>query len=242
MWLALDRYAATDVNFVRVVDPHNALRRAERAKPTTTRTSQGRGVRRISRQGPWLVLTWLNVLFAVGGDARALDLAEFIVYNVGSAGPTGDTVYASDKTTLFVNFFVAREEVIRVADTLVRVGQRTDYPRSGDLELRIEPHTRAIFTIAVRFPGWTRGQLPWGDRYRFESAGMPAPTLMVNGEAVRMTFDRGFAKVTREWRSGDTIYVFFPMREHRVVPRSPEQNTPCDVMQRGPIVWCRSRP
>jgi hypothetical protein len=36
----LDRYAATDVNFVRVVDPHNGLRRAERAKPTT-RTSQG---------------------------------------------------------------------------------------------------------------------------------------------------------------------------------------------------------
>jgi hypothetical protein len=31
----LDRYAATDVNFVRVVNPHNGLRRAERAKPTT---------------------------------------------------------------------------------------------------------------------------------------------------------------------------------------------------------------
>jgi hypothetical protein len=31
----LDRYAATDLNFVRVVDPHNGLRRAERAKPTT---------------------------------------------------------------------------------------------------------------------------------------------------------------------------------------------------------------
>jgi hypothetical protein len=36
----LDRYAATDVNFVRVMDPHNGLRRAERAK-ATTRTSQG---------------------------------------------------------------------------------------------------------------------------------------------------------------------------------------------------------
>jgi hypothetical protein len=31
----LDRYAATDVNFVRVVDSHNGLGRAERAKPTT---------------------------------------------------------------------------------------------------------------------------------------------------------------------------------------------------------------
>ncbi len=189
-----------------------------------------------------LVLMWLNVLFAVSGHSSPLDLAELIVYNAGgNAGVPGDMVYAADKTTLFVNFFVSRAEVIGMADTLVRVGQRTDYPRSGDIELRIEPDTRATFTIAVRFPGWTRGQLPWGDRYRFDNADMPAPTLMVNGEAVRMTFDRGFAKVTREWRSGDSIYVFFPMPEHRVLPRSPDQNAPCDVMQRGPIVWCPIR-
>jgi hypothetical protein len=156
-----------------------------------------------------LLLIWLDVLFAVSGTAWPLDLAELIVYNAGQAAPSGDLVYAGHQTTLFVKFFVAREQVIRVADTLVRVGQRTEYPRSGDIELRIEPDRPAMFTIAVRFPGWTRGQLPWGDRSRFENADMPAPTLMVNSEAVHMTFDRGFAKVTREWRSGDVIHIFF---------------------------------
>jgi hypothetical protein len=34
-FVTLDCYAATDVNFVRVADSHNGLRRAERAKPTT---------------------------------------------------------------------------------------------------------------------------------------------------------------------------------------------------------------
>jgi hypothetical protein len=34
--IVLRRYAATDVNFVRVVDSHNGLRRAARAKPTRT--------------------------------------------------------------------------------------------------------------------------------------------------------------------------------------------------------------
>jgi uncharacterized protein len=135
---------------------------------------------------------------------------------------------------------VGREEVIRVADTLVRVGQRTEYPRSGDIELRIEPVRPAIFTIAVRFPGWTRGQLPWGDRFRFENADMPAPTLMVNSEAVPMTFDRGFAKVTREWRSGDVIHVFFPMPEQRLLAQAGDRDASCRLFQRGPIVWCRS--
>jgi hypothetical protein len=52
---ALDRYAATDVNFARVVDPHNGLRRAERANPTT-RTSQGPPeLAGYQGQGPWLV-------------------------------------------------------------------------------------------------------------------------------------------------------------------------------------------
>jgi uncharacterized protein len=187
-----------------------------------------------------LALTWLNLLFALSGDAWPVDLAELIVHNAGHASPSGDLVYARNETTLFVNFFVTHERVIRVADTLVRVAQRTTYPRSGDIELRVEPDRPALFTIAVRFPGWTRGQLPWGDRYRFENADMPAPTLMVNGAAVRMTFDRGFAKVTREWREGDVISVFFPMREHRVLPRSPDQHAICDVMQRGPILWCRA--
>jgi hypothetical protein len=51
-----------------------------------------------------LLLTWLNVLFALTGSAWPLDLAELILYNAGQAAPSGHLVYAEHQTTLFVKF------------------------------------------------------------------------------------------------------------------------------------------
>jgi DUF1680 family protein len=184
----------------------------------------------------WLafVLAWLHGLFITTGDARPLDLAEVILYNSGHTSPPPHLTYAVTDTTLFVNFFGQSEQEIRVGSVRVRAVQRSAYPRSGDIELRIEPDQRAIFTVAVRFPSWTRGELAWSDRHRFEAPEGPPPTLIVNGQTVRMTFDRGFAKVTREWRSGDVVHVYFPMPEHRVLPDA----AGCPTMQRGPLIFC----
>jgi DUF1680 family protein len=133
-----------------------------------------------------------------------------------------------------VSFFTTSEQHLRVGGTAVRVSQRTDYPRNGDIELRIEPDARAIFTVAIRIPAWARGELAWSDRYRFEYPDVSAATVIVNGQAVRLAFDRGFAKVTREWRSGDVIHVYFPMPLHQVIPR----DSGCHAAQRGPVIWC----
>lgn len=182
-----------------------------------------------------LVLAWLNALFTTTGDARPLDLAEILIYNTGGTAPPPQFTYATTGTTLFVNFFGAQEQRVDVAKTRVRVSQRTNYPRNGEIELRIEPDESAIFTLAVRIPAWARGLLTWSDRYRFEQPDVSASTLVVNGQAVRIAFERGFAKVTREWRSGDVVHVYFPMPEHRVVP----SDTVCNAVQRGPLISCR---
>jgi DUF1680 family protein len=184
----------------------------------------------------WLafVLAWLNGLFTTTGDARPLDLAELLIYNSGTS-PPAHFIYATAGTTLFVNFFATGEQLLGVDNVAVRASQRTQFPRNGDIELRIEPDQRAIFTLAVRIPAWARGELVWSDRYRFELPDVPASTLIVNGQAVRMTFERGFAKVTREWRSGDVVHIYFPMPEHRVLPAQ----AGCPAMQRGPLIVCR---
>lgn len=186
----------------------------------------------------WLgfVLTWLNALFAATGDARPLDVAELIIYNTGSAPPP-QLAYATNETTLFVNFFGESEQRLRVGMVGVRATQRTKYPRSGEIELRIDPSERAVFTVAIRIPAWARGQVTWSDRYRFENPDVPASTVIVNGQTVRMTFDRGFARVLREWRAGDVLHIYFPMPEHQVVPAEPG----CAAMQRGPLISCRGR-
>ena len=181
------------------------------------------------------LLLWLNALFLATGDARPLDLAELLIYNSGNAAPPPQFVYAAHDQTLFVNFFATSEQYLRVGREAVRASQRTEFPRSSDIELRIEPDKPMIFTLAVRLPAWSLGQVTWSDRYRFEYPEVAASTLIVNGQAVRMTLDRGFAKVTREWRSGDVVHVYFPMPEHRLLPIDAR----CGAVQRGPIISCR---
>ena len=181
------------------------------------------------------VLLWLRAVFAATGDARPLDLAELLIYNSGHAGPPADLFYAAQEPTLFVAFFGTTEQALRLGNHTVRVTQRTEFPKNGDIELRIEPEQRAIFTVAVRIPAWARGEVSWSPHHRFEEPDVPASTLIVNGQAVRITFDRGFAKVTREWRTGDVVHVYLPMPEHRVLPA----DSRCSAVQRGPIISCR---
>ena len=185
----------------------------------------------------WLLfaLAWLNGLFAATGDARPLDLAELLIYNAGRTSAPPQYIYAATDTTLFVNFFAAGERQVRVGAVAVRAAQRTEFPHNGEIELRIEPDQRAIFTLAVRIPAWARGQLSWSDRYRFERPDVSASTLIVNGQALRMTFERGFAKVRREWRNGDVVHIYFPMPEHRLLPA----DAGCAAWQRGPLIFCR---
>src|SRR5262245_44747931 len=184
----------------------------------------------------WLafVLAWLNALSTATGDARPLDIAELLAYNTGHAAPPSHLIYASSESTLSLNFFVPSETSLLVGSTRVRVSQHTDYPAGGEIEVRIEPDARASFTVAIRIPSWARGELIWSDRYKFELPDVAASTVTVNGQAVRIEFDRGFAKATREWRSGDVIHVYFPMPLHHVIPR----DTSCNAVQRGPLIWC----
>lgn len=147
-------------------------------------------------------------------------------------------IYGQNDTTLFVGLFVASEARTRIGTVPVRLTQRTNYPWEGEIELRVEPDTRSTFTVAVRIPGWARGRPVAGDLYRVHQPDVPAPTLIVNGEAVRATFARGFAHVTREWRTGDVIHVYFPMPVHRVLAHpAVEENRGRAALQRGPLVY-----
>jgi uncharacterized protein len=147
-------------------------------------------------------------------------------------------VYARDDTTLYVALFVSSEARTRVNEIPVRLTQRTSYPWEGDIELRVEPEQATSFTLAVRLPGWSRGQAVASDLYRFHSPDGPSPTLLVNGETVPATLDRGFVRVTRKWGSGDVVHIHFPMRVQRVLAHpSVEENRGRAAIQRGPIVY-----
>jgi DUF1680 family protein len=137
-----------------------------------------------------------------------------------------------------VALFAASAATLPLKSGAVRLTQRTSYPWDGDIELRVEPATTSAFTLAVRMPGWSRGQPVASDLYRFERSDLPPPTLIVNGEAVRVTMERGFARVTRTWRSGDVVHVHLPMPVQRVIAHERvADNRGRVALQRGPLVY-----
>ena len=68
-----------------------------------------------------------------------------------------------------------------------------------------------------------------------------APKLAVNGErtAWRDVLTNGFARLTRDWRSGDVIELDLPMPVRRVIAHPKVEDCAGKVaLERGPIVYC----
>lgn len=77
----------------------------------------------------------------------------------------------------------------------VAFSEKTDYPFSETIEIVAEEAPASAFPLLVRIPGWCG-----------------APRLEVNGTAVAVASECGFACVERVWRKGDTLRLTFPMK------------------------------
>ena len=128
-------------------------------------------------------------------------------------------VYFHDAGGIYVNLYAASEVQWRGPDVAVKLSQRTAYPESDRIEIRVEPSTTAEFAVRLRIPGWLDGPAHIG----------------VNGKAVPVDARRGtFATVRRRWRSGDTIDVVLPF-SFRTVPID-DRNPDVFALMRGPVM------
>jgi DUF1680 family protein len=147
-------------------------------------------------------------------------------------------LYATSEATMYVALYGSSEARLTVGGVPIRLTQRTMYPWDGNIELRVEPDKTTTATLALRLPGWTRGQPVDSDLYRMVDTDLPSPTAVVNGQMVRVTRDRGFARITREWRSGDVVHVYLPMPVQRVVAHPAVADARDRIaLQRGPLVY-----
>jgi hypothetical protein len=77
----------------------------------------------------------------------------------------------------------------------VEIACTTDYPFNEIIEMSVMPAKKAAFPISFRIPGWCA-----------------KPELSVNGSAVKIEQNaKGFARVSRKWKPGDTVRLRFPM-------------------------------
>jgi len=153
-------------------------------------------------------------------------------------------VYAKAGDTIYVNLFVqGRADVKLAAGPAVHLAQETRYPWDGAVKVTVTPDApNRTFAIAVRIPGWARGEPVPGDLYRFEGTA-PPPTLAVNGAAVPLTIDKGYVRIARAWKPGDTIALDLPMPVRRIVANEQVKDDAGRVaLQRGPIVYAAEWP
>jgi DUF1680 family protein len=155
----------------------------------------------------------------------------------------GKYVYAFNDDELYVNLFVGSNAHVTMAGDRVRLEQQTRYPWDGEIRINVDPDRPRNFAVYVRIPGWTGEHVMAGDLYRFFGATPPGVAVKVNGRTMSLAIVNGYAKIQRDWKSGDSIDVSFPMPVRRISadPRI-KDDTGLVALQRGPLVYCAEWP
>ena len=110
-----------------------------------------------------------------------------------------------------------------VADRVpVTLDCRTDYPFNDFIDIVVNPARRAVFPLSIRIPGWCA-----------------APELRLNGSLCRAVPDaKGFVRLERRWKRGDSIHLRFPMTARvRVGHDNDARDTPYGTVSYGPLLF-----
>lgn len=132
-------------------------------------------------------------------------------------------LYATRPDGVYVNQFVASRATMEANGAKLVLRQKTRYPWDGQVRLSIEPQRPTEFAMYIRLPAWCA-----------------EPRLRVNGRNVTNIDNvRGYARLSRTWRRGDTVELSLPMPVQRIHAH-PKVETDVGrvALQRGPIVYC----
>lgn len=148
-------------------------------------------------------------------------------------------VYAHKGSNVYVNLFVSGNAAIETSDNTVTLTQETEYPWEGKVTIQVEPKQNQTFTVCVRIPGWARNEAVPSDLYSFEDSIKDEAKLEVNGKRISPPIERGYARIERQWKKGDTIELRLPMPVRRIVANEAVKADRDKVaLQRGPLVYC----
>jgi DUF1680 family protein len=155
----------------------------------------------------------------------------------------GGYVYATGPRDLYVDLFIGSHARAAIDGQAIDVRQRTQYPWEGRTEITVDLAQPQRFSVDVRVPGWTRNEATPGDLYQFADRRSDPVVLTVNGQPVTPEIVKGFAKINREWRNGDTIGVTLPMPVRRVFADPRVRDDAGRVaLERGPLVYAAEWP
>jgi len=147
--------------------------------------------------------------------------------------------YAMRDDEVYVNLFIGGAGTVKLKSNVLKITQATHYPWDGQIKITVDPEKPGDFTLCLRIPGWARNQPVPSDLYRFADTNEARPNIRLNGHAIDLETQHGFARLTRPWRKGDAVELDFPMPIRRVRAHAAVKEDAGQVaLQRGPIVYC----
>lgn len=134
----------------------------------------------------------------------------------------GSYFYSVAGDTIYVNLYDSNRSDIDIDGRTVRLEQQTNYPWDETIRLTVTVQQPTYFTLALRIPGWCRDA-----------------RLQVNGQDVPLNSEHGYAHISREWTSGDSVTLTLAMPVERMLAHPKVRQDAGQVaLQRGPVVYC----
>jgi len=122
---------------------------------------------------------------------------------------------ASADDGLVATAYAPCEVRTKIQDTSVHLVAETTYPFRGAVRLTVNPASSLEFPLLLRIPSWARGS-----------------TIRVNHQLQPSPAQGAFARLHRQWKTGDHVDVEFPL-----TPRVSQWYRESVAVERGPLVF-----
>ncbi|WP_158792475.1 beta-L-arabinofuranosidase domain-containing protein [Granulicella sp. L60] len=105
----------------------------------------------------------------------------------------GINTYLRDPSSVWVNLYIPSVFQFDHHDVAFKLEQSGDYPFADTITFNITASRPADLTLRLRIPAWSSN-----------------PRIDVNGQSVPVTATKGFAIVSRTWKTGDVLTLTLP--------------------------------
>lgn len=135
----------------------------------------------------------------------------------------GQYIYHTSEEGIWINQYIGSHISYHSKNQPIQIKMATAYPWQGKIELSIDTEQPLEFEINLRIPGWCK-------KYQLS---------INNVSCKRMYTEKGYIKLKREWKAGDSITLVLDMPINQVIAHP---NVKADAhkvaIQRGPIIYC----
>ena len=154
--------------------------------------------------------SWFECACCPSNIARLLSSLGSYFYSISREGLW---VHLYGKSKLTANIDKERKVILT---------QITNYPWSGDINIKVSPDTETSFTLFLRIPAWCK-----------------KAEVLVNGEYVEKSVRPGsYLPISRVWKQGDEVQLNLSMSVDFLETHPHSSNNGRLAISRGPLIYC----